>query len=248
MAMDYDKDFNDYFLPTEFGKVHYKHHGGKSASIIFIHGLAGSTRTWLRLAGYLPKEVDTYLIDLLGHGESDAPEIKYTVAIQEGIIRALVEREKLSDVYLFGHSYGGWVSAAYARDYGTKGIILEDSAGLDAFYEEVAGSEEREKYKNDTLEKAVTLDARKHVIESILDDEFREGQLKPKDLESIKTPTLIIWGENDAVIGPKFGEIFRKGIKGSRLSVVSGARHTPHFTNAKEVSSLLLDFIDQGTT
>ncbi len=246
--MDYDKDFREHFLSTRFGRVHYKHHAGKSPGIIFIHGLAGSTRTWLRLVGYLPEELDIYLVDLLGHGESDAPEIKYTVAVQEEIIRTLVEKEKLSGVYLFGHSYGGWVSATYAIDYNTEGIVLEDSAGLDIFYEEAAGSEEREKYKKDILEKALTLDARKHVIESILDDEFREGQLKTKDLARIKAPTLIVWGENDTVIDAKFAKIFQKGIKNSRLSVVSGARHTPHFTNAKEVSLLLLSFMDQGGT
>ena len=242
--MDYEKDFQDIEFNTEYGSIHCKHHSGSSDPIILIHGLAASTKTWTRLLSYLPQTLDVYLVDLLGHGKSDAPETEYTVHIQVEILRALVQKQNLDNVYLFGHSYGGWVAAVYAKSYPTKGIIIEDSAGLEEFYMEVKGAESRKKYKEDLIKKALALDAKKHVIEAILDDEFIEGQLEAKDLKLIKVPTLIIWGSDDNVIDVKFSRIFRNEIKGSRLSIIQGARHTPHYTNSEEVSKLLLGFIN----
>lgn len=248
--MDYEKDFEEMMLDTGYGRIYCRHHRGTSAGIIMLHGLASSTRTWTRLVGYLPKELDLYLVDLLGHGNSDAPEIKYTVNVQVEVVRSLVTQRRLDGVYLFGHSYGGWVSAVYAKRYPTKGIVLEDSAGLEEFYNEVKGDESRRRYKEELLRKALTLDARKHVIESILDDEFREGQLEERDLRAITVPTLIIWGGSDNVIKTKFAEVFHKGIRRSELEVIKSARHTPHYTNSKEVSRLLIEFVgrrvDQG--
>jgi len=241
--MDYDKDFRDLYLSTRYGMIHYKHHPGSSSSMIMIHGLASSTRTWRRLVEHLPEGLDVYLIDLLGHAESDAPEMKYTVNIQVEIVRELVSENRITLPYLFGHSYGGWVSALYARDNPTRGVILEDSAGLEQFYSEVRGTEARKKYKEDILKKALALDARRHVIEAVLNDEFLESQLEEKDLKAIGVPVLIIWGSEDNVVDPKYARIFNSEIKNSRLSVIQGAKHTPHYTNSKEVADLLLGFM-----
>lgn len=241
--MDYEKEFEDLQLETKYGKIHYKRHRGKSSTIILIHGLASSARTWSRLVQYLPGDLNLYLIDLLGHGESDAPEIKYVVNMQVEILGSLIKEQNLNDIYLFGHSYGGWISALYAKDHALRGMVLEDSAGLEEFYNEVIGTETREKYKEEVLGKAVALGGRRHVIEAILDDEFIEGQLEKKDLEAIKIPTLIVWGAEDSVIDVKYARIFQEEIRGSRLSVIEGTRHTPHYSNPEEVSHLLLEFI-----
>lgn len=241
--MDYEKDFQDHLLETAYGKAYYKHHSGSSTPIIFIHGLAASTKTWSRLMSYMGGDLDIYLVDLLGHGKSDAPELDYTVHIQVEIIRSIVEKHGLDNVYLFGHSYGGWVSAVYAKTYLISGLILEDSAGLEEFYNEVNGAETRKKYKEDLLNKALALDARKHVIEAILDEEFIEGQLEEKDLKLIKIPTLIIWGAEDNIVNVKFSRVFQSEIKGSKLSIIPGARHTPHYTNPEEVGNLILGFV-----
>ena len=241
--MDYENDFEDYSLKTKYGRIHYKHHAGQLKTIIMVHGLASSTRTWSRLVHFLPGGLNLYLVDLLGHGESDAPETKYTVHMQVDILQSLIEDQKLKDVCLLGHSYGGWIAAVYAKDHAASSIVLEDSAGLEEFYNEVKGTETREKYKEEVLEKAVALGGRKHVVEAILDDEFRKGQLEEKDLKEIKVPTLIIWGAQDSVIEVKYARVFQREISGSRLSIIEGARHTPHYSNPEKVSETFLDFI-----
>ena len=242
--MDYDNDFEDKFLATEYGLIHYKRHEGASASgIVLLHGMASSVLTWKRLVGELPARLDVCMVDLLGHGKSAAPDIDYNVHVQTGILGAVLAAEKIRNPFLMGHSYGGWVSAIFAIENPVNGLILEDSGGLKLFYEEIKGDKNREQYKKAMLSKAASLGANKHVMEHILDDQFREGELDSESLGKIKAPSLIIWGSEDSVISVKYAAMFNKMLPGSRLEVIGNARHTPHYTNASDVSRILLAFI-----
>jgi pimeloyl-ACP methyl ester carboxylesterase len=245
--MDYEKDFKEMMLETKDGTLFCKVHEASGTPIILIHGLAASSRSWKRLVEFLPDDKLVYIVDLIGHGLSDAPDTKYSVQLQVDAIKALVKNENLKKPVLVGHSYGGWISLAYAMQNPVAKLIIEDSAGLEQFYTEVNGTESREKYKEELLEKASKLAAKKEVIEAVLNDEFSEGQLRPEDLASISVPTLIIWGADDDVTNIKYSRIFETEIKDSRLSIVNGAGHTPHFTNAQEVAKLILDFSSERT-
>lgn len=241
--MDYEKDFTDVFASAANGKVHYKHHKGSKYPIFFLHGLAGNTKTWTRLVGHLPDYLDVYLVDLIGHGLSDAPEIRYTLGVQMDALKEILKKEKIDSPYLFGHSYGGWIAATYALHNKASGIVLEDSSGLKDFYNTVQGTEARIRHKEDLLAKAMMLDAKEHVITSVLDDEFVEGQLTKEDLGKIAVPSMVLWGENDSVIFTKYAADFADGLKGSTLHIIQGAKHTPHYTHSELVSKLLLDWL-----
>ena len=104
-------DFEDGFSYTSPGALHFKRHPGTKEKIIFIHSLGGKTRDWKRLMDFLPDDLDVYLIDLLGHGESDAPEMDYTIHAQFQAFREFIALQNNGDSYIFGHSYGGWVAA-----------------------------------------------------------------------------------------------------------------------------------------
>lgn len=244
-CMNYERDFRDCRIGTRYGHVAYKHHEGPGHAIIFIHGLATNSKTWSKLMAFLPADLDLYLIDLLGHGESDAPSIKYTIGIQVELLKEIIRHEKLDDVYLFGHSYGGWVVAKYAESAKVKGIIIEDSGGLEGFYNETRGTKSREEYMEQLLDKSLMLGGKRHVIKSIIEDEFKEGQLNEENLNKIKARTLILWGSNDAVIDIKYSKVFLNNIMGSELRTIQGARHTPHYTHPEEVSKHLIEFINR---
>ena len=48
-----------------------------------------------------------------------------------------------------------------------------------------------------------------------------------KWLHRIDVPTLLIWGEDDRLVPPSFGEAYRALIPGSRLVVLPGSRARP---------------------
>jgi pimeloyl-ACP methyl ester carboxylesterase len=56
-------------------------------------------------------------------------------------------------------------------------------------------------------------------------------------------PTLIVWGERDAIIPVHHGRAGQAGIEGSRLEVFGDAGHFPHLDSPSRFASLLTDFV-----
>ncbi|MDE1871165.1 MAG: alpha/beta hydrolase [Candidatus Micrarchaeota archaeon] len=243
--MDYESDFEDGFENTSLGAMHYRYHPGTAEKLIFLHGLGYSVKTWSRLVEYLPDDLDVSLVDLLGHGESDAPEIEYTISAQFQALREFISMRNNGDSYIFGHSYGGWVAAYYAsQPYTCKGIILEDSAGLKESFDLIIRNGGASEYKKTMLQSALKVNNNKdYVFRSILDSDFGEDQLTSEVLSKISARTEIIWGREDDMVGVRFAETFRKGIRNSSLDIIDNAGHSPHFTHPKEVSDILLRFM-----
>ncbi len=241
--MDYN-DFEDAFEYTSMGALHYMHRPGSGSKMIFLHGLGSNVRAWSRLLPFLPDSLDVTLIDLLGHGKSDAPpEVQYTVSNQFQSLREFIALQNNGDSYLFGHSYGGWIAAYYAsQPLGScKGIMLEDPAGLKEYFD---GITDREAYKDNLFKMVMKVAGnRDYVIRSILDSDFEEDQLTNEILSSINVKAKIIWGSADPINDIKFADSFRGRIKASTLSIVDGAGHEPHFTNPKETCDIIKKFI-----
>lgn len=243
--MDYEKDFEDGYEHTSVCALHFRHHPGTREKIIFLHGIGSNTKAWKRLMEYLPSELDIFLIDLLGHGESDAPQIDYTISTQFQALREFIAMQNNGDSYLFGHSYGGWIAAYYAsQPTGCKGIMLEDCAGEKEFFDELLKSGNKDKYNENLLNLAMMVSGNKeYVLKSIIELGTTEDQLDHNLLSQINTRTMIIWGGDDKVLDPKYAQILSEEIKGSTLKIINGAGHDPHFTNAKEISDLIMLFI-----
>jgi pimeloyl-ACP methyl ester carboxylesterase len=241
--MDIGADFESKLLSTEYGRLHYLHHAAEGKTIIFIHGFAGSVRTWTRLLAHIPESLNVYLVDLLGHGDSDAPEIEYSLKMHCDTLEKLVDSEMLKKYSLFGHSYGGWLAAYFAAHNNPSGIILEDSAGLSELYQE------REvlnpNYREVLIKKGMELNPREDVLRSMLSTDNSQAYLTRDLLESIESKTLILWGSQDSTVNPKYAVIFNRHIKGSKLRMIEGSRHTPHYSNPETVANALLNFLNE---
>lgn len=239
--MDIENDFEDSYFSTKYGNMHYKHHKGSAQTIIFLHGFAASVKSWTRLVNYLPSSLDIYLIDLLGHGQSDAPDIDYTLHMHYEALLKFIRNNIDAAPFLFGHSYGGWLAAYYSSINTVKGLILEDSAGLREFIDERHQS--NPEYREAMIKDALALNPREHVLRSMLHADNSKTQLDSKALAKIDCKCLIIWGSEDATVGLKYSDQFNKEIKGSSLQIIVGAKHTPHYSRPEEVARILINFI-----
>ena len=246
--MDYYKDFEDKFSYTSQGAIHFKHHQGTKQKLIFLHGLGSTTLEWERLAKYLPDDLDVHLLDLLGHGESDAPDIDYTVSVQFQALREFISLQNNGDSFLFGHSYGGWVAAYYAtQPYTCKGLILEDAVGLQENFDDMASDGSMEEKKEELLKEALGMNNNKeYVMKSIIYSNFEEDRLTSDMLSNIKVPTLILWGAQDTLIDPKYANVFQSKIKGSTVKIIENADHEPHYDQPEIVRDAILSFIGYG--
>jgi hypothetical protein len=87
--MNYEKDFEQFYTDTSFGRIHGMVHRGEGKPVVFLHGLGASARAWKKLVEFLPSDFYACLVDLVGHGLSDAPDIRYTVDMQSRMLAEL---------------------------------------------------------------------------------------------------------------------------------------------------------------
>jgi pimeloyl-ACP methyl ester carboxylesterase len=56
-------------------------------------------------------------------------------------------------------------------------------------------------------------------------------------------PTLLVWGERDAVIPSRHAHIAHRGMPGSRLEVFEGVGHFPHLSDGARFLAVIRDFL-----
>jgi len=66
----------------------------------------------------------------------------------------------------------------------------------------------------------------------------------PKQIKTIKTPTLILWGDHDNLIGVNNVENFLKDIQGSKAEVYKNVGHVPMEEVPGKVASSILGFVN----
>ncbi|MDX2503994.1 MAG: alpha/beta hydrolase [Gammaproteobacteria bacterium] len=89
--------------------------GDAHDTIVFLHGIGGTSRYWKTRVKSLSSSYHLILIDLLGYGQSPKPWTKYTVDRHvEELYRVLYEHESLTIV---GHSFGAIIALAFAARY-----------------------------------------------------------------------------------------------------------------------------------
>ncbi len=95
--------------------LHCETMGDANDSIVFLHGIGGTSRYWKTRVQPLAASYHLIFIDLLGYGQSPKPWTKYTVDRHiEEIYQILHEHESLTIV---GHSFGAILALAFATRY-----------------------------------------------------------------------------------------------------------------------------------
>lgn len=106
---------------------------GEGPVILMIHGMAGSSRTWLDVMSILARDYTVVAPDLLGHGESAKPMGDYSLGAQASRIRdLLVGGLGIDHATVVGQSLGGGVAMqlAYQHPEICERLVLAGSGGL----------------------------------------------------------------------------------------------------------------------
>src|SRR5215208_341287 len=81
---------------------------------------------------------------------------------------------------------------------------------------------------------------------SVVDDVFktmRDGSGRVVDLDQVRAPTLIAWGEKDRLLPmDRHASRFRSEIPGVQFRVLRGLGHTPMWDDAGQIAELIADF------
>jgi pimeloyl-ACP methyl ester carboxylesterase len=121
---------------TRFVRIHghevaYRQ-AGTGPVVVLVHGIAGSSETWLPIIPLLADRFTVVAPDLLGHGESAKPRGDYSLGAYASGIRDLLAVLGHDHATFVGHSLGGGVAMqlAYQFPQSCERLVLVCSGGL----------------------------------------------------------------------------------------------------------------------
>lgn len=219
--------------------------------LFILHGWTYQTETWQPLLNLLATQgVDYEFLRIPGLTDGTDP-----VWTLEDYVTWLEEKTAGHDkVALYGHSNGGRISIAFTAKHPEKveRLILEDSAGIP-----VTGLRRLKRDVFKAVSRAGRLFSRSDMLRKMFYKVIRESDYSGATANMKKTmanlllvdlslvlnritcPTLIIWGANDKTTPLSAGKRIHEGIKDSRMSIIPGARHSPHITHPQKIAELI---------
>jgi pimeloyl-ACP methyl ester carboxylesterase len=90
-------------------KIHYITLGQGKNTIVFIHGWACNLGVWREQASALADKAKLIFIDLPGHGQSDKPQVAYTMDHFAEAVLAVLKDAKVDKATFIAHSMGAAV-------------------------------------------------------------------------------------------------------------------------------------------
>ena len=90
---------------------------GEGETILLIHGMAGSSRTWREVMPGLAERHRVLAPDLLGHGASGKTATDYSLGAHASVLRDLIDRLGIERATVVGQSLGGGVAMQLAYQY-----------------------------------------------------------------------------------------------------------------------------------
>ncbi len=89
---------------------------GKGPALFFLHGFGEDHSIFDQQVEYLQNDFTILAPDIPGTGKSVLTEKKSTAALA-GMIKAIIDQEKISHIHLCGHSMGGYIAMEFARQF-----------------------------------------------------------------------------------------------------------------------------------
>jgi len=106
--------------------------GGTGPVVLLIHGMAGSSASWIPVLEELGRHVTYLAPDLPGHGRSDKPRGDYSLGAHASILRDLLVALGHERATVVGQSLGGGIAMQLAYQYPERceRLVLVCAGGL----------------------------------------------------------------------------------------------------------------------
>ena len=126
------------FVDLGVTRLYYYAAGTRGAGepVIFLHGFPASSHLWRNVTGEMPEGHRLVIVDLLGFGKSDRPELAtLSASAHADRIRLLMDDLGISAACVVGHGMGGAVAQALALNAPTRvtRLCLVNSTAFDAW-------------------------------------------------------------------------------------------------------------------
>jgi pimeloyl-ACP methyl ester carboxylesterase len=146
-------------------KIHFVEMG-QGPPLLFLHGLGGSWKDWTANLQSFRPSYQVMAIDFPGFGDSDKPEVDYSIEWLTVVVERFLQERKLNQVNIVGHSMGALVALNLAArpDSRAKTLMIIDAVGI---------GDKAEFLSHALTKRIMGSDSRWESIEEVLKDEFK---------------------------------------------------------------------------
>ena len=248
--MDYEIKQHDKFKYIE---------EGNGEPLVLLHGLFGALSNFQSLIEYF-RNYYKVIVPMLPLLEMDI--LHTSVGGLAKFVNRFLESRQLKDVHLLGNSLGGHVGLVHILKHPerVKSLILTGSSGLfengmgDSYpkrgdYEYIKRKTELTFYDPQMATKELVDEVysitnnRLKVIKIIALAKSAIRNNLGEELNQIKQPTLLIWGNNDTITPPFVAREFNRLIPNSELYFVDKCGHAPMMEVPDEFNAILHKFL-----
>ncbi|MGB5962030.1 MAG: alpha/beta hydrolase [Coleofasciculaceae cyanobacterium] len=253
----------------------YVRQGNGGTPILLLHGFDSSVFEFRRLLPQLALQNETWTVDLLGFGFTERiAEIPFSPKAIKSHLYYFWKTLINEPVILVGASMGGAAAIDFTLAYpqAVKKLVLLDSAGYKAppnigkFMFGPVGYLATAFLSNAKVRQKISVNAYHDQSFASIDAQICAAlHLKSPSwqqaliaftksggyssfgdkLSEIKQPTLILWGENDRILGTDDAYKFKDAITNSQLIWIENCGHVPHLEKPEITAKYILEFRDE---
>jgi len=237
---------------------------GQGEPLMLLHGLFGALSNFMPLIEHF-KKTHQVIVPMLPLLELDL--LHTSVSGLEKFVHRFIEHRDYNYIHLLGNSLGGHVALVHIlkNPDRIKTLILTGSSGL---FENGMGDTYPKRGDRDYIRKKTELTfydpamATEELVNEVF--EITNNRLKVikiialaksairnnlgEELNEIKQPTCLIWGNNDTITPPFVGKEFNRLIPNSELHFVDKCGHAPMMEVPDGFNSILSAFLAKQKT
>lgn len=255
-------------LPNQVRLPYVEQGDPAGVPLLLLHAIADSWHAFEPVLAHLPKSIHAFALTQRGHGDASHPVAGYHVHDFATDLVAFMNAIELEAAVIAGGSSGGFVARRFAIDHPerTLGLVLlgspanlRDKPSVRELWDSTVSK------LTDPVDPGFVRDFAARTLAQPVPQAFFETVVRESlkvpafvwratfkglmeddsfgELRSIKAPTLIIWGDQDAILPRSDQEALAAAIPDSRLVMYPGAGHAFYWEEPHRVASDLLAFI-----
>jgi len=261
------------FLATRNLEFHYRQQGqADGLPVLFVHGSYGSGRWWEPLLALLPEEIFAIAPDLRGCGQSEKPNDGYTIETQAEDLWQFAQALGWQGFDLVAHSTGGAIAIELALTHPglLRALILVDPVPVEGIFTPIETLMALEQMQHDAALLAHALALLMPTLDQtepqqaaffakLVDDahgmapaaftavaESLNHWNRLADAKRLTLPTLLLWGDQDAVVTRDTVARTLIAIPGANnLEILHGVGHSPMIEAPLVLAEKLIDFLSE---
>jgi 3-oxoadipate enol-lactonase len=249
-------------------ELYYETHG-EGPALVLAHGGGGNHLSWWQQVPELSKHYRCVTFDHRGFGFShDLNDGPGPGAFVEDL-HELLDHLGIERAALAGQSMGGWTVLGFAAAFPDRVsalVLCDTTAGLDDPEVTSAQARLRESSKGASLANILTrayaagfperdpshhflyqqISGLNHHVPSNLLKALMGAKQSAEPIVRKAIPTMLIVGEEDALVAPSIMELMAQRLHGSRFVKIRGAGHSAYFEQPQEFNRILSGFLREA--